>query len=241
MKHLLLPLLLAAAATTASAQDGATALREALARFKNQSPLKAQLLLKSESQGEDAGSAQVQLPIEDGPQGLRLLYPQSLLQKAAQEDEAKDRDPKANTPTASGLKQLELNDLAGMTRAAEALQRRLARASFKGEKAEPWQGQPARKLSFELENSRPNKYVKDYSGLLEVWINADGVPLASRAQQKVSGRVMVVVSFDMSNEDETVYQVSGDRLLAVKRNSKSQGSGAGEKGSQQRWLTLSVS
>lgn len=241
MKKLLIPLLLAGLTGTAAASDGAALLREALARFKNQSPLKAQLLLKSESQGdEQAGSAQVQLPIEDGPQGLRLLYPQALLSKATLEDEAKDRDPKASTPTSSGLKQVDLGDLASMTRAAESLQRRLSRASLKSEKAEAWQGQPARKLSFELENSRPSKYVKDYSGLLEVWINEQGVPLASRAQHKMSGRFMVVVSFDMSQEDEAVYQVSGDRLLATRRSSKSQGSGAGEKGSSNKLLTLNL-
>lgn len=238
-KHLL-PLLLMAC-TPAFANTGLEDLKQALARFKNQTPLKAQLSYRADHQGgDDAGSAAVQLPLEDGPAGLRLSYPQALLAKAELEDAAKDKDPKADTPTVKGLRDLGLGELREMARAADALQRRLSRASFKGEKAETWQGQPARRLSFELENTRPNKHVKEYSGLFEVWINAEGVPLASRAQQKISGRAYVLISFEMSNEDEAVYQVMGDRLLTARKTSKGSGSGAGEKGSQQRTLSLQL-
>jgi hypothetical protein len=241
MNKLLLPLLLVYAGA-AHASDGAQSLREALARFKNQSPVKAQLQVRGETKGEDeTGPSSAQLQVEDGPQGLRLSYPQAVLAQAQQEELAKDRDPKAQTPTVAGLRQLDLADARDMLRAADGLQRRLARASFKGEKAEVWQGQPARKLTFELENLRPHKYVKDYSGQLDVWVNEQGQPLASRAVQKVSGRAYVVISFDMSNEDETVYQVSGDRLVATRRVTKGQGSGAGEKGSSNKTLTLSIS
>jgi hypothetical protein len=237
----LLPLLLLLAGP-AFANSGLADLQQALARFKNQTPLKAQLSYRGESQGgDDAGTAAVQLPLEDGPAGLRLVYPQPLLAKAEQEDAAKDKDPKADTPTVKGLRELGLTDLRDMARAADSLQRRLARASFKGEKMDAWQGQPARRLSFELENNRPNTFVKEYSGLLEVWINEQGVPLASRALQKVSGRAYVVISFDMSNEDEAVYQVVGDRLLTTRKSSKGSGSGAGERGQQQRLLTLQLS
>lgn len=223
----------------AQASTALQELKEALARFKHQQPVKAQLSFQSRSEGGDeSGSAQVQLPIEDGPQGLRLSYPQPLLARAEQEEAAKDRDPKAQTPTSTGLREVGMVELRDMLRAAEVLQRRLGRASFKSEKAEPWQGQPARKLSFELENTRPNKYIKEYSGLLEVWINEQGVPLASRAQQKFSGRAYVLISFDMSNEDENHYQVQGDRLLTVKRQSRNSGSGGGEKGSNSRQLQL---
>lgn len=242
MTKALLPLLLLLLAGPAFASSGLADLKQALARFKNQTPLKAQLSYRGESQGgDDAGTAAVQLPLEDGPAGLRLVYPQPLLAKAEQEDAAKDKDPKADTPTVKGLRDLGLTELRDMARAADGLQRRLARASFKGEKPDSWQGQPARRLSFELENNRPSKYVKEYSGLLEVWIDEQGVPLASRALQKIAGRAYVVISFEMSNEDEAVYQVLGDRLLATRKSSKGSGSGAGETGSNKRTLTLSLS
>ena len=238
MKRLLIPLLLSVAAS-AQANEAAQQLKDALARFKNQAPIKAQLHVRGETKGDDeSGPVSAQLQVEDGPQGLRLTYPPAVLAQAAQEELAKDRDPKAVTPTVRGLRELDLADARDMLRAADSLQRRLARAQFKGEKAEPWQGQPARRLSFELENTRPNKFVKEYSGQLDVWVNEQGHPLASRASQKISGRAYVVISFDMSNEDETVYQVSGDRLLALRRVTKGQGSGAGEKGSNNKTLTL---
>ncbi len=237
----LLPLL-ALLAGPAFAHNGLADLQQALARFKNQTPLKAQLSYQSEAQGgDDAGSAAVQLPLEDGPSGLRLSYPQPLLAKAEQEDAARDKDPQAATPTARALRELGLPELRDLARAADSLQRRLARARFKSEHMEPWQGQPARRLRFELENTRPNKYVKSYTGLFDIWIDAQGVPLASRAQHKVSGRAYVVISFDMSNEDEIHYQVLGDRLLATRKSSKGSGSGGGEKGQQQRLFTLQLS
>ncbi len=237
----LLPLL-ALLCSPAFASSGLADLQQALARFKNQTPLKAQLSYRAESQGgDDAGSAAVQLPLEDGPTGLRLNYPQALLAKAELEDAAKDKDPKADTPTVRGLRELGLAELRDMARAADSLQRRLARASFQSEQPDTWQGRSARRLSFKLENTRPNRHVKDYSGQLEVWIDEQGVPLASRAQQRIAGRAYVVISFEMNNEDEAVYQVIGDRLLATRKSSKGSGSGAGERGSQQRVLTLQQS
>lgn len=243
--RLLLSSLLFAASFAAQA-DALTDFKTALQRLTGDTPLKGQVTVKSENRSNDGkDDAEVRLGVaqvgfDDGPQGLRLHYPQSLLTKAAQEDLGRRQNPKSATPTATGLADLNYREVRGMTHAAESLQRLLANAQFKGERNEAWQGQPARVLSFQLPQTEPNKYVKEFNWILDVWVGADGVPLGARSVQKMSGRAYVVVSFEMNSEDEWHYAVSGDRLVALKKSSRGGGSGGGEKGSSSKTHSLSL-
>ncbi|MBH9579138.1 hypothetical protein [Inhella proteolytica] len=222
-------------------------LKAALQRLQAETPIRGQVTLKSENrnnEGKDDAEVQpgqAQLSFEDGPQGLRLAYPQTLLNKALSEDQAKDQDPKAATPTANGLRELGYKEVRELTRPAEVLSRQLARATLKGEKADSWQGKPAKLLSFELQQRRPDKYVKKYEGQLDVWVAADGTPLAARSTQKISGRAMVVISFEMNSQDEWHFAVSGERLVVTRKLTTGSGSGAGEKGQQRREFALQLS
>lgn len=218
-------------------------LRDTLGRLSGHTPLKAVVQLKSEGRSSDgdetetnSGLASVQL--EDGPQGLRLSYPQAALSKAAQEDAARATNPKAPTPTATGLRNLGFSEVRELSRAAENLRRSLANAVLKTERSEPWQGQPARVLVFDVPQVKKDKYVKKYESTLEVWLGADGVPLASRNKQRVEGSAFVVISFEMQNTEEQVFALVGERLVATQRISTNSGSGAGQKGSGRREYTL---
>jgi hypothetical protein len=226
--------------------DALSDLKAALVRLQGQTPIKGQISVKSENrqnEGQDdarndVGAAQV--AFDDGPQGLRVTYPQPVLAKALQEDTAKDANPKASTPTATGLSGLAYQDVRQMTRAADGLLRTLNRATFKSERAEAWQGQAARVVSFDVPLRQPDKYVKKFSNLLEVWVAADGTPLAARQTQTISGRAMMVITFEMKSTEETHFTVVGERLVAVRRSSQSSGEGAGEKGRQSRQLQLDL-
>lgn len=226
--------------------DAVRDLKAALGRLQGQTPIKGQISVKSEnrqSDGDDEArntSGAAQVAFEDGPQGLRLSYPQPLLAKALQEDANKDANPKASTPTATGLSSLGFQDVRTMTRAAEGLLRTLNRATFKNERAETWQGRAARVVSFDVPPRQPDKYVKKFSNLLEVWVAPDGTPLAARQTQSMSGRAMMVITFEMKSSEETLYSVVGDRLVAARRSSQSSGEGAGEKGQQSRQLQLEL-
>jgi hypothetical protein len=218
-------------------------LRDTLARLAGHTPLKASVQLKSESRSSDGddseastGLASVQL--EDGTQGLRLNYPQAALSRAAQEDAARAANPKAPAPTATGLRGLGFSDVSELSRAAESLQRDLARAVFMAERQEPWQGRPARALVFDLPPARKDKHVKKHESTLEVWLGADGVPLASRKRQRVEGRAFVVVSFEWENTEEQVFAVIGERMVATRRIGTNRASGGGQKGSDRVEYTL---
>lgn len=218
-------------------------LRETLGRLSGHTPLKATVQLKSEGRTQDGdesetntGLASVQL--EDGLSGLRLSYPQAALTKAAQEEAARAANPKTPTPTATGLKGLGFSEVRELSRAAENLRRDLANAVFKTERSEAWQGQQSRVLVFDVPQARKDKYVKKFESTLEVWLGADGTPLASRQRQRVEGSAFVVISFEMQNSEEQVFAVVGERLVTTQRITSNSGSGAGQKGSGRREYTL---
>lgn len=246
MKPILLALALLGSCLGAHA-NGLPELKAALQRLQGEALIKGQVQLKSENhlnEGKDDAETeigQVALPFEDGPQGLRLQFPQALLDKALAEDHSRDSNPKANAPTAIGLVELGYKQVRDMTRAAEGLARQIQRSTFKGERMDSWQGKPAKVLSFHVPLRKPNKYVKSFSQVLDIWVATDGTPLASRIKQTVSGRAMMVVSFESSATEEAQYGVVGDRLVALKRSFMGGGSGMGEKGRQQRWFALDLS
>ncbi len=241
--HSLAALLLAALALPAQA-DGLRDLKSALSRLQGQTPLKGQLQVKSEqrsNEGKDDaetrhGAAQIQF--DDGPQGLRLVYPSATLSRAAQEEAAREANNKAPSPTARGLNSLGYNTVLDMARAAEAFQRELTNATFKGERADTHQGQPARLVSLEIQPKKLDKYVKDFKHTLDVWMAADGTPLAAKSRQTIAGRAMMVISFEMTAAEEYLFSVIGDRLVALRKTVHSSGSGAGEKGQQRSEYVL---
>ncbi|WP_051319014.1 hypothetical protein [Chitinimonas koreensis] len=218
--------------------DGLADLKAALNRLQGQSPIKAVAEVKTwrkQGEGQDADERQGQasFAVEDGARGLQLLYGKDLLARAEAESRASGKDKKARTPTLYALRELDAVELRGMTSAATGLARAIEEAVFKGEVADSYGGKPARKLSFEIPidmlGERERKYVKKFDTRLEVWIGADGTPLASRRHQDLSGRAFVVVGFEQRSDEERSYQVAGDRLLLVRKEERGSASGAGER------------
>lgn len=233
----------------AARADGQADLKAALERLQDQTPLKAVLETKTwrrSGEGKDAveTSGQATVTVEEGPRGMQLFYSREILARMDAEALAAARNPNAKTPTLNAAREFAPNNLRPMISAAGTLARALEKAAFKSEKTESYQGKPARVLNYELGldtlGDRDRKYVKDFDGRLTIWIGADGVPLASRMSEDVHGRAFLVVSFDAKNEEQNVYALSGDRLLTVRRESKSTSAGAGEKGEERVVKTLQL-
>jgi hypothetical protein len=229
-------LLLGALAAGAHA-DGLSELRAALARLQGQGTLKAVVQARDwrrTGDGKDAKETQGQASIglEDGPRGLQPLYSHELLARADAESRAAIKDKSAAKPLSQALSQLGFDELRVLASAAPVLQREIEDAKFKGEAPDTWAGKPARKLSFEgsidslSESNR--KYVRDFKLQLDLWIAADGTPLASRRHFDVSGRAFVVVSFEQHADQQRSYAVAGDRLVATSDEEKGSAKGAGE-------------
>jgi hypothetical protein len=236
--------------TQAAQADGLADLKAALARLPGQTPVKAVVEAKTwsrQGEGKDADeqNGQASINLDDSPRGLQILYSKDLLTRLETEERAREKDSKAKTPTIAAIKEVNSSELRPMVSAVGNLSRALEKAIFKSEKADAsYNGKPARLLSFEIPveklSEKDRKYVKKFEGSLEVWIGQDGIPLASRMHQAISGRAFVVISFETKNEEELVYGVSGDRLVVTKKESKNSGSGAGEKGEMRVVKTLQV-
>lgn len=229
--------------------DGRTDLAAALARLQGQSPVKALAEIKTwRKQGEgkeaDEDNGQASVAVEDGTAGLRVLYSKDLLAKVEAEQRAKVKDPKAKTSTGFALGEMKATELSLMVSAAGALSREIDDAVFSGEKMDSYKGKPARMLSYALSidklDEKDRKYVKKFDGTIDVWIAADGTPLASNFHIDVSGRAFVVVSFSQKTDETRQYGVSGDRLLLLRKESRNATAGAGEKAESKTTKTLQL-
>lgn len=248
LSHTISLAVLALAAQAAHA-DAHSDLKAALARLQGSTALKAAMDTRTwhrNGDGKDAieTSGQASVQIEDGARGMLLSYTPELLARMDAESQAVARNPNAKTPTLNAARELTPNDLRPMIFAAASLSRQLERASFKGDKADTYQGKPARLLSYEVGadtlNDRDRKYVKDFDGKLMVWTTENGTPLASRLALNMHGRAFMVVSFDAQEEESSVYSVVGERLVMVRRERHNSSGGMGERGEDKVTKTLQV-
>ena len=233
--------------SAAARADGLADLRAALQRSTASQSLQAAVSVKTEhrqGEGQDAitdlGSATLML--EDGVDGLQLHYAADTLARVQQEGAARDADAMARTPTVWGLNALDYRTLRGMSSAADKLKSLLADSTFKGESIASWNGRSARLLTFDFGpgklREQQKKYIKNSEGSLQIWIAADGTPLESRSQLKMSGRAMLVISFETLSTARVLYERIGERLIATRRETLESGAGAGEKGEDRSEITL---
>jgi hypothetical protein len=227
--------------------DGLADLRAALGRLQAQTPVKATLDVRTvarhgEGKELDERIGQASVLLEDGARGLQVTYSRDTLARMDAEARQRGRDPKAKTPTVWALAELDSNALVPMTSAVTALAKALDESVFKAERPEPWGGKPARLLTFTIPLERlseqQRKYVKQFDGELDVWIGADGTPLASTSRVSVKGRAFVVISFEAHDDEDSTYGVVGDRLLTLRRETHNVSSGAGERGEERVVRTL---
>lgn len=231
-------LLLATALLTSPAwADGWSDLQSALQRLQGKDFISAEL--KTEvwnitGKGDDQleTHAQAAITISENESGFQVLYGKPLLSQMDEEQKTAAEDPNNQTPTLNAVAALSPTDLRPMLSAATELRRQLDEAEFISEAKVGYNGTPARLLTFEKSlSSLPEKerqYMKEFESIIKVWTTEDGTPLASQSQMQVKGRFMVVIKFEFAEAAESVYRTVGDRLVVVRRESKSNSSGAGE-------------
>jgi hypothetical protein len=232
----------------AARADGLGDLKAALSRLQGQAPVHAALEVSAHRQKgralvpsakDPAGS--VSIGLEEGERGLQVQLSPDVLARLATEKRNKERDPKATTPIREALKEVNAPQLRQLLGAAVALSNAIEQATFKAEKAVVFNDKPARVLSFEtpmeLRQESERKYIKTFQGSLEIWIAADGTPLASLAKQTSNGRAFVFVSFELSSHDALKYAVVGERLVTLHKEHRYTSSGMGKEGDSEFVIT----
>jgi hypothetical protein len=226
--------------------DTLSELKGTLSRLNGQEPIRASVDYQFWSkQGDEKapviteGRATTQ--VEEGPQGLKMAWSRPLLQTAAQEVRAQAQDPekKANTRRAiEGLKALAVTDYLN---ASDELLRTLEQGQLVDEKAEAWQGRPARRLQLKVTpklSKQDQKYVKEMDSTATVWVGVDGLPLAAETQLRMKGRALLVISFEQNAKEAFQFSRVGNRLVVLNHTKENSGSGGGEKGQSKTTVSL---
>jgi hypothetical protein len=247
-----LPVLLASLLPPSPAvAAGIDDLRAALARLPGRTTIAAELAITTRTRsGADDGAGQERhgaaaLVVTDGADGLALrIAPDVLARSEAERTAATTGGDAAATPTLDALRGIDIAGVHALVSAAPALERQLAQASFVEEAADTLDGRAVRRLAFTFGTDglrpRERRFVREFSGELDVWIDDDGVPLASTLRQRSAGRAFVVISFAAELVEESTYRRAGDRLVVVRQETRSDGSGAGERNAVTTTRTLSL-
>lgn len=227
--------------------DAVGDLKTALNRLQGRSELKAMLDTKTwhklgEGNEVIETQGQANINLEYLSSGLRLNYSQELLGKLESEKQAKQRDPNSKTPSLNALREFDIDQVRQMISAAPGLARTLERAILQSEKLDSYAGKPARLLVFALSEdtlgAAERKYIKKIDSRLSVWIDANGVPLASQVSTLAKGRVFIFISFEAKSEVHRVYQQHADHLLITQMESSNLASGVGERSEQKMQKVL---
>ena len=176
--------LVLATPTPANALDD---LKAALGKLNGQETIKASVDRQIWSSSGDAKDPEVtqgkvNAAVEEGPEGLRILWSRATLQQATQEAKAQGLDPEKTSPTRRAMEGLRALDLVDYFSSSEELLRNLEDSQFQEEKAETWEGRPSKCLTLKVTPrlpAREKKYIKELVAVAKIWIGADGVPLAA--------------------------------------------------------------
>lgn len=224
-------------------------LKGSLAHLNGQEPVKASVTYQYWSrQGDEkkpvVTEGKAALFVEEGPQGLKMSWSRALLQAAAQEAKAQAKDPEAKASVRRAIEGLKAVEVSDYLNGADELLRTLEQGQLLEEKAEAWQGRPARLLRFKItpKLSRQNqKYVKELVATASVWVGSDGVPLAAETQVRMKGRALMVISFEQDQKETYQFARVGNRLVVTHHAKESSGSGGGEQGQTRTVVTLTPS
>lgn len=225
--------------------NGVEDFRAALPLLKSSTPivLNAQFKLFGRSGEHDElieREGLINVRLEDGDGGLRATYSPELIAQLHTEELAKIDDENVKNSALNAVGQFEYWEWREILYPAAQMELVLGRYHFVSEKMDRFNGLPARLLTFSMPKEKIDKsfrkYVKKYKNHFLVWIDENGVPLASKITEKGSGRVFIVIGFSFKNEIHTEYRQHNGRLIAIKREVNDESTGATMR-SQRHFIT----
>jgi len=210
--------------------------RSALQRMAGTEPLHAvvQLERSRHSHGRflnDDFDGSAVFEVDEDASGLRVSYSRSLLQRAANEDWAKEVDPLRAAGTRDALAEAQPRAIELTVDAAAMLLHLVNRGHVVEQKSETVQGRPERMLLFRLPagggSGEPG--VSTVSDNLTLWIGSDGLPLAAKRERKGTAGVLFVHVNTVRTETWS-FAPRGDHLVATRFDDHSIVDGPGQHG-----------
>jgi hypothetical protein len=216
--------------------DGLGDLHAVLKRLQGTEPLRATVDYTFWRQTtEDGGPVTLQGSVttraEDGPQGLRIGWDHATLQAAEAEQRATSLTPSRLAPTAQIMKSLTALDVAEHLHEGETLDRLLLQATLVETRQDNWEGKPATLLVFHtvpvITPPSLRRAVKEIVAQAQLWIGADGVPLAYRSEVNYKGS-RFLIRFQGLQKEEIHFLRSGNRLVGSWASNEERQSGLGQ-------------
>ena len=168
--------------------------------------------------------------VDEDASGIRVSYSRSLLQRATNEDWAKEADPARGAGTRDALAEAQPRAIETAVDAAAMVLHLVNRGRVVEQKMETVQGRPERMLLFRLpsgESGDPG--VSTTADNFTLWIGADGLPVAAKRERKGTGGVLFIHVNTVRTETWT-FMARGDHLVAMRFDDHSTVDGPGQHG-----------
>jgi len=185
----------------------------------------------ADAKNPESADGKVTAVVEDGPEGLRVFWSRALIEKVDEERRIQARDPEKPSARGAAMDELNASRVNSYLNAAPDLLGRLEEAQFVEEKADTWDNQPVRRLTYKVTprlDERSRKIIKEIDATVRVWVGAEGLPVAAENRLHLKGRAMLVITFESTETEMFRFRHTGNRLVIVQDIKESSGSGAGE-------------
>ncbi len=221
------------------AADPLADVRTALARLTGRDAIRATYELQQSVATEGkldnekfAGKATVEL--EGDANGVRVIYPRTLLDQLDREQLAHARNANHPRPTVSALDEIRGSDTANVLDFAPALLRFLEGAKLLSDTQGTWGGKPARVLVLrgaDRMDDEDKGRVKVQDNKITLWLGADMVPLAV---EHIFNAKFSFLVFKAETKQKTSWHFArvGDRLVRARLETTQTSSGMGQKGNE---------
>lgn len=242
-------MLIALTTSTGLWADGRSDLAAALGRLNGNGSVQAGIdfqLWTRQTLGKQSSvrQSEVKALVQEDTESLRVTWPKVVVGDLALEEERAARGEALTTAIRDQMKELDPGRVHHLLDQATMLLRLTDQARFVSERADAWEGKPARLLLFEFSPRVPDDKagrLSRRSGSLKVWIAADGTPLASSEVAEYDGKMgRFLGAFESKTDTETRYAVMQGRLVAVHREiaESTSDSGGAERADSRRMFEL---
>lgn len=218
-----------------SRADRLSDLRATLEKLKGESPIRAQIVVRSTQKSDDEDGSgkdtqEVTAVAEQGPQGLRLTWSPQLLAEARKAARQRMANPDAPATQGVNLSLIDANQAADLLDAAESLLLSLDRAVLAEDKVESRGGKPTRLLVIKPHDglsASDRKSLKNREDILKIWLGDNGFPVALDRVTKLKFSKMLI-SISIQSHRVRTFAVAGDHLVVTSWTEDSGGSGLGQ-------------
>ena len=156
--------------------------------------------------------------VEDDTAGLQIRWDRALLKRAA--DEAMPlKGGKKSEVIAAAIGSSSGIQIAEAVNFAPRLLTMLTRSQLKRERAEPFQGKPARllELNYPEHFAQEKVSLKNNSRTIQVWLGENNLPLGATITRAIKGSFMLFFSFENTSKEDLTFSVHANRLVLLRK------------------------